>query len=157
MREIKRLANNFRNAIDTAFEKGELRKYPLFSRFPNECCDLTCDLLGQYLLESGIETYQVNGAYINDISWRHVWLVTIDSIVIDITGDQFINKLNTINKINPVYVGLEGEIQKKFCIKRQIEENTEFLAANVLTGFKGTPNPRQKVLREVYSIILKYL
>ena len=51
MRKLIRLTTKFRNALDTACENDELRIHP-FSIFPRECCDLTCDLLGQYLLEN---------------------------------------------------------------------------------------------------------
>ena len=56
MIDIERLAKEFRYATEAACENGEMRKHPPFSGFPNECCDLTCDLLGQYLFENNIET-----------------------------------------------------------------------------------------------------
>lgn len=59
--KIEKLACQFRNALDIAYENRELNKYPPFSIFPNECCDLTCDLLGKYLSDNDIVTYQVNG------------------------------------------------------------------------------------------------
>lgn len=157
MREIKRLANNFRNAIDTAFEKGELRKDPLFSRFPNECCDLTCDLLGQYLLENGIETHQINGVYRHDRSWHHVWLITNNNVIIDITEDQFLGKISSVKTFRNVHVGAEGEVQKQFDQNRRYEENTNFVDPNEFLGFAGQPNVRQRTLIELYRIICQYL
>lgn len=118
MSEIKELANKFRRALDIAWEKGELNKYTPFYQFPKECCDLTCDLLGQYLSENGYTTYQINAAHKRDWQRRHVWLVDEYGIVIDITGDQFAGKLLPEEDVDMVYVGQEGPVQKMFCKDR---------------------------------------
>lgn len=157
MREIKQLAMKFWKAIDEAHEDGKLRSYPLFSRFPKECCDLTCDLLAQYLSEYGIETYQMRGTYENDASRHHVWLLTYDGIVIDITGDQFKDKLLPAEQIQTVHVGTEGSLHRIFCMDRERWENTRFTDVNEFTGFEGRSSPRQQTLMDVYDIICLYL
>lgn len=157
MRKIKRLARNFRDAIDMAFDRHELTSYPPFSEFPRECCEHTCDLLAQYLSENNIETIQVNGVYRYDETRRHVWLLTKDGIVIDITGDQFANNLVSSQDVEIVHVGSEGTIHKLFSLERELQQNTIFNDENEYTGFGGRPNPRQQRLQDVYEIICRYL
>ena len=47
---LKQKATKFRNAIYRAKKHGDLDWHSTFSKFPDDCCDMTCDLLGQYLL-----------------------------------------------------------------------------------------------------------
>lgn len=155
---LEQLVANFKNAIEEAFNNDEFSKITPFNIFPNECCDLTCDLLGQYLLEYGIQTYQINGVNKYDSSWHHVWLVTSkEGLVIDITEEQFIGKIIKRNEIRPYLVGEEGIVHKIFCAQREEEVNTRFVDKRDYTGFNNTPNPRQKVLIEVYDIVKQYL
>ncbi|WP_270524994.1 hypothetical protein [Longibaculum muris] len=149
---------HFRDAIDIAKEEGEFRTIYPFINFPNDCCDHACDLLGQYLLERGIITHQVNCVSKYDESWHHVWLETSDEILIDITGDQFIGRISQLNE-NPkaVYVGEKGQIHKIFCKNKKIEPNTNFTDKNEFTSFNRQPNPRQKTLIQLYEIISRYL
>lgn len=155
--KIKRYATNFRKAKDMALDNDEFINIQTFRNFPNDCCDLTCDLLAQYLSEHGIQTYQINGVCKMDEQWHHVWLVAEDGIVIDITSDQFINRLVSENEVNPVHVGSENIIHKLFCVNRTSEINTIFTDPNQFTDFDGQPNIRQKKLIKVYEIISKYL
>lgn len=150
---LEPLVKQFRTAIDTAFDRGEFRSISPFSRFPNGCCDLSCDLLGQFLLEHGVVTHQVNGTHKHDPEWHHVWLVTEDRQVIDITGDQFIGKLISEEDVSPVHIGTENIIHRHFCVNRFHEENTKFTDAREFTGFGGMPNPRQRTLIRIYEII----
>lgn len=149
---------HFRDAIDLAKDNDEfLTIYP-FSNFPKDCCDHTCDLLGQYLLERGIITHQVNCVSKYDESWHHVWLETNDEIIIDITGDQFIGRISQLNEIpKEIYVGEKGQIHKIFCMNRKIELNTNFIQENNPTTFNEVTNPRKKTLIQLYKIISKYL
>lgn len=151
-------ARHFRNAIDIAIKNDEFREIYPFYNFPNDCCDFTCDLLGQYLLEKGIATHQVNGVSKFDESWHHVWLKTNDGVLIDITGDQFIGRISQLTE-NPeaVYVGKEAEIHNIFCRERRNASNTNFIDENEFTSFDKQPNPRQKTLIKLYDIISQYL
>ena len=151
-------ARHFRDTIDIAKENGEFKTINPFFNFPIDCCDHTCDLLGQYLLERGIITHQVNCVSKYDESWHHVWLETNDGILIDITGDQFIGRISQLKETpKAVYVGEKGQIHNIFCMNREIESNTNFIDKNQFTTFNGVPNPRQKTLIQLYKIISKYL
>ncbi len=157
MNKMEILVRQFRLALDTAWEDGMFRKLYPFNNFPNDCCGHTCDLLSQYLLEHGIETKQVNGTYINDNQWHHVWLITENGIVIDITGDQFIGKLVTEEEVDIVHVGEENAIHKLFCINRHEESVTNFTDPNEYMDFGGRPSAYQQRLIDVYEILNSYL
>lgn len=150
------LVSYFRSAIERAVDSGELREYP-FYKFPDNCCDMTCDLLSQYLNENDIETVQIKGVHKDDPQLYHVWLQTVDGIVIDITADQFLNKFGMPKDINSIHVGKkEGSIHKVFCKNRQYEANTEFIGAGIIDMF-GIPNKRKQDLFNAYEIVCKYL
>lgn len=126
MKKIERIARQFRNALDAAWEDDMFRNLYPFNNFPNDCRGHTCDLLSQYLLEHGIETRQVNVTCRKDSQWHPVWLETEDGIVIDITGDQFIGRLVTAKEVEAVHVGQEGTVHKIFCVNRVPELTTIF-------------------------------
>lgn len=44
-----------------AYDDNMFTNMYLFNHFPKDCCEHTCDLLSQYLLEHGIRTCMVNG------------------------------------------------------------------------------------------------
>lgn len=153
----RRIATKLRLAIDTAYSKGELSRYWPFSKFPDDCCEHTCDILGYLLSEENIKTVQLNGAYNKDPSRRHVWLKTEKGIIIDITENQFVGKLLDENDVELVRVGIEGPAQKLFSRNRVEQPNTSFTDPREFTDFGGRPNPRQKRLIEVFDIIKEYL
>lgn len=149
---------NFRKAIDNAKSDDKFVHLSPFNNFPKECCEHTSDLLAQYLSEKGIITNKVNGSFKFDENWHHVWLLTEDDTIIDITGDQFIGKSLQLNeKLKSVYIGEEGELQKLFCLNRANEANINFINKNEFTGFNNQPSPYQKRLIEIYKIICEYL
>lgn len=154
MSDIYSIAEHFRNAIDAAVGNGELRMYP-FYKFPDDCCDMTCDLLSQYFLEYGIQTVHVNGVHMKDYQWHHVWIQTMNGIVVDITGDQFNRRPNMPNDVPAVHVGGEGVIHKIFCENRQFEVPMEF--AESINDSLGIPNRRKQDLLNAYTIIKQYL
>lgn len=157
MDKIEILSKRFRTAIDIAKSENEFYRYFDFKKFPDDCCDMTCDLLGYYLLENGIETRQINGACEYDDSRRHVWLETNDKKVIDITCDQFNDEFKLSQIIDSVYIGEENEVHKIFSVDRCVERNTNFTDSSLFEGFNKQPNFRQKKLIELYEIIEKYL
>ena len=72
--------------------------------------------MAQYLLEHGIRTHQVLGAYRDGIfenNTGHAWLIK-GKIIIDITGDQFRYDRIFLNFNEPVYVGRENEFYRLF-------------------------------------------
>ena len=102
-----------------------------FSSFPRGCCGDTCDLLGQYLLDHGIKTWNISGTYYSNYdekigtyidSQSHAWLAmdnpqyTNDYIIIDITGDQFDDRDSCGRYDIPVYVGKMDEFHGLFTI-----------------------------------------
>ena len=153
----KSIAIKLRNALELAHKNHELDMYYPFKNFPYNCCEHTCDILGNLLLAEGIRTIQVNGRLKGDPSRHHVWLKTLNGLIIDITEDQFSNELLRENEVEIVRVGTEGPVQKMFCFSREEQPNTFFMDRNLFNGFGGTPDVRQKRLIEVYDAIKKYL
>lgn len=151
------LARRFRDAIEEASSKGELIMAP-FNRFPIECCDLTCDLLAQYLKENDINTYKIRGTFLNDHQRYHEWLCLYNSEeIIDITGDQF-NRNKFIDEvIKPVHVGKEGKLHGMFCNDRIKDKITIFTDPDLSDSLNREPNLRQKILIEVNNIVRKYI
>lgn len=80
MTTLYELVVNFRNAIDEAKTRREFNSRSCLFRFPDDCCDMTCDLLTEYLREHGIYTFQINGKHKYDNQWHHVWLNTFDGV-----------------------------------------------------------------------------
>ncbi len=148
------LADKFRKAIDEASSNNELKMHP-FNKFPDDCCDLTCELLSRYLLEYGIKTVHVNGVHRFDSQWHHVWIQTLDGMVVDITGDQFNRLPNMPSDIPAVYVGEEGIIHKMFCDNKEVENPTDF--TEHIYDSLGIPNVSKQVLNDAYNIIMNYL
>lgn len=157
MKELYELVEKFRHAIDDAKLKRAFNRSSCLFSFPVDCCDMTCDLLAEYLREHGIHTFQINGKHIYDNQWHHVWLNTFDGVVIDITGDQFNEMEGFSNKISGVWVGDENEVHEIFCVDREREENTNFTDPLLFNNFGGIPNFRQKRLIDAYRIIKEYL
>lgn len=106
--KLKKIASNFRTAIEIAKDHGEFKSIVPFSRFPRGCCGDTSDLLAQYLLEHHINSLYVCGnRYFPDPdegTQSHAWLV-VNGLIIDITGDQFSDRVSYYNYNERVYVG----------------------------------------------------
>lgn len=60
MKDIKRLVNQFWDAIDVARDAEEFDKDFSFCKFPRGCCGDASDLLAQFLLENGIQIITIN-------------------------------------------------------------------------------------------------
>ena len=116
--DIERIAffvTKFRNAIDEAIRNGETSPWlymAFFDKFPLGCCGLTSDMLAEYLLENGIKTKYVSGIAYEDVDWdydhsnrSHAWLLYDDTVIIDITGDQFKYSEHFYFNDDRVYVG----------------------------------------------------
>ena len=121
--DIYKIAMSFRKAIMAAKFSGKFHWRDRMSNFPGGCCDDSCDLLAYYLyVEYGIHTKQGNGRYSDsdpDNTTNHVWLVTDDATIIDITADQF----DFFSKYaEGVYVGKENSFYKHLEDTR-IDEN----------------------------------
>lgn len=152
MKDIKRLVNQFRDAIDIARDAGEFDKDISFYKFPCGCCGDASDLLAQFLLKNGIRTYYVCGTY-RDGSFEnfqsHAWLLTGNQTIIDITGDQFRDNPEFLNYDKSVYVGVEDDFHKLFEFEdRDVHENN---------GLNALGSMCQQRLNGLYRKILKYI
>ncbi|KAF5047460.1 hypothetical protein [Acetobacterium wieringae] len=152
MKDITRLVNKFREALDLARDSGEFDNDISFYNFPRGCCGDASDLLAQFLLDHGIRTYYVCGSYYDDSfenSQSHAWLMTGNQIIIDITGNQFRYNPVFLNYDKPVYVGVEDDFHRLFEVEdRDIHEN------NGLDSLGGACQPR---LNELYRKTIKYI
>lgn len=119
-RRIRKLAIQFRTAIEMAKADGEFNSDFLFPQFPHGCCGDASDLLGQYLLENGIESYYVCGnRYFDDPeegTQSHAWLL-VEGLIVDITGDQFSDRASYYNYDEAVYVGIGDSFHDLFEIE----------------------------------------
>lgn len=89
IKEIEKLATEFREAIILAIEKKS-PNMSLLETFPRGCCGNASDLLLYYLKSKGFETNYINGY--TDEHCCHGWLYYEDKDIpyyIDITADQF--------------------------------------------------------------------
>lgn len=153
----RRISTKLRQALDTAYNNGELSNYWPFSKFPDDCCEHTCDILAYLLSVEKIKTVQINGVCRKDSSRHHVWLETETGVVIDITESQFAGKLLDETEVEIVRVGTEGPAQKLFSKSRIKQPHTIFTDPREYTGFGGRPNARQERLIQVFAVIKKYL
>jgi hypothetical protein len=119
--EIRRLAQSFRNGIESAVECGATSSRTTRSTmpyFPKGCCEVASVLLAQYLYEKGIHTKCIHGEYDYD-DWEnkfpHTWLETNDGVIIDITADQFSGeKIFEAFSLMPCYVGTDRRFYSLF-------------------------------------------
>ena len=118
------LAKKIRKAIEDARDAGEFHKDSTFYRFPTACCgDASC-LLGQYLLDHGIESQYMCGNYCCGLNNQsHAW-VQVGSVIIDITGDQFESRSEFLFYNVPVYVGEIDAMHKLFEVRSSDIRNT---------------------------------
>ena len=150
MKNIKKLAEQFRKAMDIAKDLGDFNNNPALCQFPCGCCTVASGLLAQFLLENGIQTYEFYGTYRDENEIQsHEWLLTKDDMIIDITGDQFKYNPIFLNYDVPVYVGIMDDFHKLF------ERDQEYIHENTgLTSFSGTI---RQSLSMVYNKIISYV
>jgi hypothetical protein len=70
-----------------AFEQGGL-EFDGVSDFPLGACGTASDLLGQYLVDSGLGEWTYRSGVLPDSGNTHAWLER-DGVLVDITADQF--------------------------------------------------------------------
>jgi hypothetical protein len=150
MKDIKQLANQFREAIEVAKEEREFYKDIVFRNFPVGCCGDTCALLAQFMLDNDIEIRYVRGTY-RDGSFEdmqsHAWLLTDNQIIIDITGDQFRYTPHLLNYNKSVYVGAENDFYRLF----------EVNSVDVYEGIGALGDGCQDRLKELYQKIMIHI
>ena len=140
----------FRTAIEKACVDRQFVKDCRFSHFPYGCCDDTCYLLSQYLIEQGYSCEVVTGSYYdgnpsNNLS--HSWIKLEDETVVDITGDQFMSS-SIFCFEEPVYIGDESEMHKLFSENRFVEDGGISLTHQSI---------RLNRMMSLYEIISNYL
>ena len=145
MKNIMRIVNQFRDAIDSAMDAAEFNGETPFCRFPSRCCGVASELLAHHLLMNGIRTQYVCGTY-RDGSFEntqsHAWLLMDSQIIIDITGDQFRFNPIFLNYNKPVYIGTGDDFHMLFEVEdRDVHGNFDL-------------DTRQKML---YRKIVKYV
>lgn len=152
MNTVKKLAHDFRKAIEKAIEVDELGLDFAFERFPRGCCGDTSYLLAEYLFENGIVTSYVCGVYRgrgSENMQSHAWLLTDEDYIIDITGDQFHNRPVFLNYNESVYVGKMDEFHKLF----EVEETQ----VREIYGISEVSDFCSARLRNLYNMITKQL
>jgi hypothetical protein len=148
--DIERLAFKFRAAIETALQDGALDTDVMFCNFPNGCCGDTCDLLAQYFLDHDIKTKRVVGSAktVQGIGKQtHAWLLFRNCVIVDITGDQFIDDSTFLNYCNPVFVGKRNRFYKLFSID----------TVEPFAGICALDSCTQKRLSDLYVMLTRYI
>lgn len=106
MGKLETLVFAFRNAIEAAKANHETGYF--FENFPTGQCGHTSDMLAQFLIDNGIGPVQYfNGTYYGEDEnerQSHTWLL-VNSLIVDITADQFRYCSNSLKNDTPVYIG----------------------------------------------------
>ena len=166
--ELTSLVTQFRKAIDAAYATGKFENEILFKHFPTGCCGDAVDLLGQYLLENGIDSYYVCGNYnfkdpeLNAQS--HAWL-TVGALIVDITGDQFKHKSEFLFYDRPVFIGKSDKFHSLFKVKdRDVHpfigiENLNFAYPRLSMLYKIITEYQIEAIRTMrtFAIMVSYL
>lgn len=121
---ISLLAKKFREAIDQAAADKQFNwKYDLYhmdrmSKFPEDCCDDTCDLLWHYLFSQHSMVLQQVSCNYGEGNARHNWL-EMDDIIIDLTGDQFVGRPSVfVGKDDGFYAQMtDRRLMEPYCIE----------------------------------------
>lgn len=91
---LRKLACDFRKALEDVSDKNLYGRLSIFRRFPNGCCTYASDLLAQYLIDNGIpaESIQTITSETYKERYTHCWVMIDERIFMDITADQFNGK-----------------------------------------------------------------
>lgn len=154
MENIKKLATEFRGAIDDAKADGRFLEDQCFANFPVGCCGITSELLAHFLINNGVsgQIKCMYGTYYNDHLERpsHAWVTVDDKVVVDITGDQFKFYPEPITFNEPVYVGPYTRFYHSF-------EITDEEICNNYFPLDDTYMHRALSRKKLYDIILEYI
>ena len=156
------LATEIRRKIELVIKNGiiECTNDILISHFfdfPKGCCGDASELLGQFLLSKGVNTWYVSGVYYSDcdddemrmnMMQSHAWLSTKSPysgnyLIIDITADQFSDREEFGCYSKSVYVGEIDDFHRLFTVDNAFE----------FKGLENTGVPIQVSLCRLYSLI----
>lgn len=114
--ELQAVAQAFRAALDAQKADNLLPEH--MQNFPDRCCGVTSELLGEYLKSLGHKPDYVYGKRFDSDGIPqagHAWL-EVEGIVYDLTADQFEGE-----GMPPVYVDAQGEWHQAFeCQNRHL-------------------------------------
>lgn len=146
---IEKLSLSFRNAIEKALQNGDFVDNLVYSRFPHGCCGMTSDLLAFFFESHNIKAKYVCGITSRGetlISQSHAWLLIDETIIVDITGDQFKLDKCFYNFDKKVFVGKHHPFYSLFVVdpEKDIQEYKDF----DFLSFS---------LKNLYNRIIKYI
>ena len=130
--DIRKLAVEFRKAIEEArvarcFDNDKMKD------FPRGCCGDAADLLGEFLLNNGIiDLFYIFGTHYpctgdDEADFQgiqsHAWIsignpAKMDSVIVDITGDQFKYDSEYDRYDERVYVGKPDPFHRLFDVEK---------------------------------------
>ena len=146
MKRIEDLAQSFRIAIEKAAQAGEEDELNFFSRYPVGCCGDASDLLAEFFFANGIIAKYVCGTcYDNNEIQSHAWLLVDDTVIVDITGDQF--------KFNPIYYNFDRRVYVG--ASNKFYELFEVNSLRDIHGYSDTSLSTYR-LKKLYSTIRLY-
>lgn len=147
---VRQLSTQFRNAIEDSIEDGAFcgrQRFPsLILSFPRGCCELASELLQRFLADHGISSVLVYGDCWDErysCTQSHVWLELDDKTVVDITGDQFKNRSDSLENDIRVYCDQPDE----FYVQFDIDFNFSY----------KMPCPLGAIKERMYEVILSHM
>lgn len=137
----KAIANN-----EFSYSKYHLDFPTMLRNFPKGCCDISSELVAQFLVDNmDLKLKIVNGRY-KDVS--HTWIETEDNCIIDITLDQFrCNSLFRAYSLPEVFVGEKNALYDCFRIAR----------SELFINWYNIETDYSYTFRKVYETIVKYI
>lgn len=150
--ELYEVAYSFRVAITKAIDNREFNHNFLINNFPKGCCGITSDMLGRYLIEHhNIRCWYVCGSCGEE---SHAWLELENNIVLDITGDQYNNRYDSVFCNIPVYVGDKDDFHNNFS---EYYLSKEIAPTDWEFDQFGCFDMLKKKMNDVYNVIIEYM
>ena len=128
---VEQIRSAFEDLRDSGEAEGSLRN------FPNQCCNIACDVLGFFFYDWGADNVSQRCGRITT-DQNHCWLV-VDGMIVDITADQFGQPKIIVSRESPWHDRLEikrdTRITKRACEER-INSDRESAAVELYRKFK---------------------
>lgn len=147
-KKYEHIARKFRNTIEKLLKKN-LIKDIILNNFPFGCCSDASLLLAELFYRNNISCKYVSGIYYCDNkAYTHAWLVVEGDIIVDITGDQFIDNKRLLNYNQKVYIGKLDKLHELFI-------NEDIIIQDFFGIEKYDSNLKYR-LEEIYNKIIEY-